>query len=121
MSGQAPDPSAPILAALNDFLGDNPQLASLLRPARSPRFRYFRWPKSKSGGRWDRWFAWTVQRARGPGGSEGFFALEYVDRGSELRLVRSVRFARRRMAKARARHWLETARKAVPPPQGESQ
>lgn len=118
MTPGGPDPSGPILAALNDFLDGEPQLARLLRPPPAPRFRYFRWPKSKSGGRWDRWFAWTVQRARGPGGSVGFFALEYVDRGTTLRLVRSVRFARRRMAKARALRWLETAKRAAAPAPG---
>lgn len=104
------DPNASMLSALNDFLGSRPEFASLF--PRAAGFRYWVLTKKASGGRWERWYAWTPKRANGPdGGKAGFYALEYVKKADGAHLVRSVRFARRRLAKARALAWYEAAKR----------
>jgi hypothetical protein len=107
----SPDPRDPLAVVLNELLAGQPALASLFHRERGPRFHYWRLSKRDSGRRWDRWYAWTTERTRHAGGARGFYAMEYVDRGEVARLVRCVRFARRSVAKARARRWYEAAKR----------
>lgn len=98
----------PFMAELNRFLGEK----GLLPVRNSAGYRYWALSKKESGGRWDREFGWTPKRANGRSGP-GFYAVEYVVKGDRLELVRSVRFARRRVAKARAQAWYEAAKAAA--------
>jgi len=107
-----------LLDTLNRALAETPEFAGLFHRTSMPRYRYWALKKKDSGGRWDRWFAWTTERAWGPqgktganAGSRGFYAVEYAWHGNEARIVRAVRFARRSKAKARAYEWYQRAKK----------
>lgn len=123
--------------ALNRFIANDPTLSQVfaeLAP-RSPRLRWYALSKKESGGRWDRRFAYTIKKARGPGaGGLGYYTVEYrvdpVPGGYNLRLMRSARAARRKVAAARALRWYRGAKKAadarrsreaIPPVQDEAE
>lgn len=104
---------------LNRVIQETPALRSLFPQTRMPRYRYYALKRKDSGGRWDRWYAWTTERAQGVGGKgSGFFAVEYARHGNEGRIVRSVRFARRSVAKARAYQWYTVAKLRAKDPDG---
>jgi hypothetical protein len=105
---------------LNRMIAADPVLSQVFAAAapRAPRLLWYALGKKDSGGRWDRRFAYTVKKVRGPGsGPVGYYTLEYrvepVPGGYNLRLMRSAHAARRKIAAARALRWYKTAKAAA--------
>jgi hypothetical protein len=103
--------------SLNQLIRNDPTFRDLFPQTSSPSYRYWTLKAGEAHNRHAREYAYTTQRARGPGGKPvGFYAMIYERVGNELRLKKAVRFARRSKAKERAHAWFQKALARKDPP-----
>lgn len=79
--------------------------------ASGPRFHYWTHTTESGRVRWPTRYAWTIERTKGAHHDDvGFYAMEYRriwhdKNGESWKMVREVRFGRKKVAKARAWSW----------------
>lgn len=101
-----------MMDTLNEFIRNDPTLRDVFGYSSSPSYRYWSIKKGTAHNRYRRDYAYATQKARGPGGQPvGFYAMiyEHHPENHTIRLVKSLRFRRRKSAKARAYRWYATA------------
>lgn len=96
-----------INAKFNDLLREfAPELF-----AAGPRYHFWSHTPESGRVRWPTKYAWTIEKTKGARNDEvGFYAMEYRrikhdSRGETWKMIREVRFGRKKIAKARAWSW----------------